>query len=58
MQQDELHGLEGRPVNPFTASLPGQQSAQAPADGRHYGPQWGLAHLSQPVTAPQVSASQ
>lgn len=46
LHQDELYGLEGRPVNADSGSLRPQ---------KHYGAQWGLLKFSQPVTAPQVS---
>ena len=62
--QDELHGLEGRPLNPLaghrlfnlsdsSASTSGRTEAHA--GGVHYGPQWGLLNLSQPVTASEVN---
>ena len=64
--QDELYGLEGRPLNPLTRSqLPSNPDDAPSTSGRgeepggvHYGPQWGLLTLSQPVTASEVSISQ
>lgn len=43
LHQDELYGLEGRPL---------QGAAEGPQ--KHYGAQWGLLKFSQPVTAPKV----
>ena len=61
--QAELHGLEGRPLNPLArnqllshpengASTSGR--GEESAGGVHYGPQWGLLNLSQPITASEV----
>ena len=61
--QDELYGLEGRPLNPLARSqLPSNPDDDPSTSGRgeeepggiHYGPQWGLLTLSQPVTASEV----
>lgn len=64
--QDEVYGLEGRPYNPLAQhQLPGDPS-QGPSSsggaahqggGVHYGPQWGLLTLTQPVTASEVTDS-
>ena len=54
LYQEELYGLEGRP---HSAVL--QEHTPAATNGvhkmPHYGPQWGLATFSRPVTAPAVS---
>lgn len=52
MHQEGLFGLEGRPLNPLSQSA---ASEAASTLGRsHHGPQWGLLHLSQPITASEV----
>ena len=62
--QGELYGLEGRPLNPLSDSqLQSNGDSAASTSGRddsdpggvHYGPQWGLLTLTQPVTASEVS---
>lgn len=61
--QEQLYGLEGRPLDPLLANGAATIGAAAEphADGdaesgggRHYGPQWVYMRLSQPVTAPAV----
>lgn len=50
--QEELFGLEGRPLNPLSQA---EGAEVASTSGRlHHGPQWGLLHLSQSITASQV----
>ncbi len=46
VHQEELYGLEGRPVT--STLLPTEQEI------RHHGPQWVLLKFDQPVTAPRV----
>lgn len=53
IQQDELYGLEGRPLAAAAAAPDGSSSEQQ--QRRHYGPQWALLRFDQPVTAPQVN---
>lgn len=60
--QDELYGLEGRPLNPLARNHllthpedGASTSGRGEGVGVHYGPQWGLLTLSQPVTASEVS---
>jgi len=60
--QSELYGLEGRPLDPLAHNhLPNHPDGDASSSGRgesggvHYGPQWGLLTLSQPITASEVS---
>ena len=63
--QDEVYGLEGRPYNPLAQHQISSDAQQAPStSGRgvdpeggrvHYGPQWGLLTLTQPVTASEAS---
>ena len=63
--QDEVYGLEGRPYNPLAQNQLLNAPDQSPStSGRgedseggsvHYGPQWGLLTLTQPVTASEVS---
>nr|ADI46930.1 SelEFm [Volvox carteri f. nagariensis] len=51
--QDELYGLEGRPIRIFAA---GWQMPLEAADGGnfgHFGPQWALLKFDKPVTAPK-----
>lgn len=61
--QEELHGLEGRPL---AASLLNKQHVQGgvaayslsdPECPCHYGQQWAYLQFEQPVTAPKVSLS-
>ncbi len=61
--QDEVYGLEGRPYNPLAQhQLPGEPNQAPSTSGRatpdrggvHYGPQWGLLTLTQPITASEV----
>lgn len=62
--QDEVYGLEGRPHNPLAQNQLLSAPDQAPStsgrgnypegDRVHYGPQWGLLTLTQPVTASEV----
>lgn len=61
--QDELYGLEGRPLNPLTQNqVPNDPESNPSTSGRvdleggrvHHGPQWGLLTLSQPITAFEV----
>lgn len=49
--QQELHGMEGRPLG--TAAL--ASSAAAAEQQCHHGPQWALLRFEQPLTAPAVS---
>jgi hypothetical protein len=55
LYQDELYGLEGRPITSGSSS---STLAAAAAGGeeqqRHFGPQWVLLKFDQPVTAPEV----
>ncbi len=64
-QQDELYGLEGRPLGPGAhvagAGEGGGGEGPVPPDAvdedgvaRHFGPQWVLLRFDQPVTAPKV----
>lgn len=60
--QDELYGLEGRPLHPLARNHllthpedGASTSGRGEGVGVHYGPQWGLLTLSQPVTASEVS---
>ena len=60
--QSELYGLEGRPLDPLARHhLPNHPGGDASSSGKvesggvHYGPQWGLLTLSQPITASEVS---
>ncbi|KAF6264343.1 SelEFf [Scenedesmus sp. NREL 46B-D3] len=71
LYQDELHGLEGRPIT--TSSSSSSSNTAAAAGGaasssssaavagsdarqlRHFGPQWVLLRFDQPVTAPEDS---
>ena len=63
--QDELFGLEGRPLNPLSQtpllrdadsgpSTSGRGHSEGIEEGVHHGPQWGLLTLSQPITASEV----
>ena len=63
LAQQELYGLEGRPLGSMGATGPGGGgggaskggSAGAPlGEERHHGPQFALLRFDQPVTAPQV----
>jgi hypothetical protein len=68
LHQEELFGLEGRPVSDSSAAPisagPGPGAAVAAAGAtfagsalqgqRHYGQQWALLKFDQPVTAPEV----
>lgn len=53
IHQDELYGLEGRPMA-AAAALDGSAEQQQ-QQGCHFGPQWALLKFDQPVTAPEVS---
>ena len=62
--QDELYGLEGRPLNPLAQNQVPSDPDSNPSTSRrvalegprvHHGPQWGLLTLSQPITASEVS---
>ncbi len=60
--QSELYGLEGRPLDPLVRNHPltlpdgdASSSGRGESGGVHYGPQWGLLTLSQPITASEVS---
>lgn len=68
LYQDELYGLEARPLGEYLEPLPHQQARQQAAQQQqqqqeggggvpqgHYGPQWVLLRLQQPVTAPKDS---
>jgi hypothetical protein len=55
LYQDQLYGLEGRPITSGSSS----STAAAAAGGdeeqqRHFGPQWVLLKFDQPVTTPEV----
>jgi selenocysteine-specific elongation factor len=58
IHQDELYGLEGRPITTTTSSSSTSAAAAAAAGSegqqRHFGPQWVLLKFDQPVTAPEV----
>ena len=62
--QEEVYGLEGRPYNPLAQNqlpsdpdhAPSTSGRTDPEGGRvHYGPQWGLLTLTQPITASEVT---
>ncbi len=62
VHQSELYGLEGRPLDPLARNplltIPdgdASSSGRGESGGVHYGPQWGLLTLSQPITASEVS---
>lgn len=57
--QDELHGMEGRPLQPTLSHQQPGQGAEAcslhdPDSPCHYGQQWAYLQFEQPVVAPQV----
>ena len=57
--QDQLYGLEGRPLDPVLISGAAGDSPEIGDGGedgrdRHFGPQWVYLRLSQPATAPAV----
>jgi selenocysteine-specific elongation factor len=56
LYQDELYGLEGRPIN-SSSSTPAA-AAGGEDQQRHFGPQWVLLKFDQPVTAPEVRPAQ
>ncbi|KAL0044347.1 hypothetical protein WJX82_001339 [Trebouxia sp. C0006] len=62
VHQSELYGLEGRPLDPLARNplltIPdgdASSSGRGESGGVHYGPQWGLLTLSQPITASEDS---
>jgi len=62
VHQSELYGLEGRPLDPLARNHllnhpdgDTSSSGRGESGGVHYGPQWGLLTLSQPITASEVS---
>jgi selenocysteine-specific elongation factor len=64
LYQDQLYGLEGRPItsSSSSSSSSGALAAAGGAAGgdgqqqQHFGPQWVLLKFDQPVTAPEVRA--
>lgn len=62
LYQEELYGLEGRPITSSSSSSAVAAAGGAGAVGaacssgqqQHFGPQWVLLKFDQPVTAPEV----
>lgn len=53
--QQELHGMEGRPLGAAAAGSSAAAAAAAAEQQCHHGPQWALLRFEQPLTAPTVS---